>query len=169
MNIGTRYQPGEIENQEDIWKISRYSAPELVLSHRIIDKRSDIYSVGAILFELITGRKLISINLYDNDGNINPLLQHRMIRNLHAIPSDVDLELSRFDDLFNKTLHHQHEMRYQTAGELLDIIADELDDLNSNLVDADLHNYIRKTVIKMSRTHHQQDNRIDMKDVTHIA
>lgn len=98
---------------------TRYSAPETLFAWGIVDKQTDIYSAGVIFFELLTGRPLISINMVNEDGEVNPVVSRRMIRNLHPLPSDVVTSLSRYDKIIDKALDYLPKNRFQAAGEFL--------------------------------------------------
>ena len=102
--------------------ISRYSAPESLFTWGIVDYTTDVYSAGVIFFELLTGRPLISKDMLDENGEINPVVSRRMIRNLHPLPSDVEASLSRYDEIIDKALDYLPKNRYQAAGEFLNDI-----------------------------------------------
>jgi len=90
----------------------QYMSPEQV-SGKELDQRSDIYSLGVLLFEMVTGRVP-----FDGDTTISIAVKHKTDR--PPDPRDVNFripeELSR---VILKCLEKEKEQRYQTADELL--------------------------------------------------
>jgi serine/threonine protein kinase len=92
-----------------------YMSPEQVLGERI-DARSDIYSVGVTLYQLLTGKTPI-----DGSGEYAIASAH-----LHETPvepsrlnANIPVALSR---AVMKALEKDQEARFQTAGEFLDLL-----------------------------------------------
>ncbi len=87
-----------------------YMSPEQAAGEPI-DGRSDLYSAGIILFEMLTGE-----TPYGDDRSLSVLLKH-----LHApIPSLADypyIENTHLDAVIFKALAKQPGQRYQTASE----------------------------------------------------
>jgi beta-lactam-binding protein with PASTA domain/serine/threonine protein kinase len=89
-----------------------YLAPEQVEKGQA-DERSDIYSAGILLFEMLTGKVPFS-----GDSPIAVAFQH-----VHAnmpVPSEVRPELSKLlDVIYSKATDRNPDARYQTAEEFL--------------------------------------------------
>ncbi len=92
-----------------------YMAPEQASSSET-DQRSDLFSVGIILWESLTGRRLFKGE--SNAATLNKLLNDTIIR-----PSELWPDLEPFDDIVMKALSRNPDGRFQSAdefGEALD-------------------------------------------------
>jgi serine/threonine protein kinase len=86
-----------------------YMAPEQASSNAT-DQRSDLFSVGIILWESLTGRRLFKGD--SNAATLNKLLNDTIVR-----PSELWPDLGPFDALVMKALSRDPEGRFQTADE----------------------------------------------------
>ncbi len=91
-----------------------YMSPEQARGDRNIDARSDLYSVGVVLFEMLTGKKLF---LDNSEMAVLKKVQEGIIINPGDISEDIDPELER---IVLKSLAKDREERYQTANEMID-------------------------------------------------
>ena len=94
-----------------------YLAPEQLKGTTQPDRRSDLYSVGAILYEHLTGQKPFGPNrrlapvLTDTEGDPQP-------------PSQLEPSLSlQWDGILHRALAKDPAHRYQSAEEFLDALA----------------------------------------------
>ncbi|KYF85276.1 protein kinase, partial [Sorangium cellulosum] len=89
-----------------------YMAPEQAFSHSSeIDRRADIFSVGVILWEMLTGRRLWR-------GLSDPQIISRLMRDIPDVRSarpEVPVEIAR---ICNQALAHARDRRYRTAADL---------------------------------------------------
>ena len=95
-----------------------YMAPEQASSNET-DQRSDLFSVGIILWESLTGRRLFKGE--SNAATLNKLLNDTIVK-----PSELWPELEPFDDVVMKALSRSPDGRFQSAdefGEALDNVA----------------------------------------------
>jgi TonB family protein len=89
----------------------QYMSPEQARGTQV-DARSDIFSLGAVLFEMLTGQRL-----FDGDSEMSVLEAVRQVK--VRSPRQVDPNVPReVDDLVMHALAGRPEDRYQTAGEL---------------------------------------------------
>jgi len=103
-----------LTNCGDILGSLQYMAPEQLKGVTQPDRRSDLYSVGAILYEHLTGQKPFGANrklapvLTDSEPEPQP-------------PSLVEPSLAlKWDPILQRALARNPEHRYQSAEEFLD-------------------------------------------------
>src|SRR6478752_104342 len=89
----------------------RYMAPE-VLEHRAADARSDLFSFGAILYEMFTGRRAFE---GDSDARAMMAILSEKPKPLRATRADVPLELQQIVD---GCLAKDPEDRWETARDV---------------------------------------------------
>jgi serine/threonine protein kinase len=104
----TQTRHGEVKG-----KLS-YMAPEQA-SSGVSDRRSDLFSVGIMLWEAVTGRRLFRAE------SVSATLS-KLLANKIAPPSAVDPELAPLDALLRKALAYDPAARFQTAEEFSDAI-----------------------------------------------
>jgi len=95
-----------------------YMAPEQASTSET-DQRSDLFSVGIILWESLTGRRLFKGDT--NAATLNKLLNDTVVK-----PSSVWAELEPYDEVVMKALSRNPDHRFQDAeefGEALDLAA----------------------------------------------
>ncbi len=90
-----------------------YMAPEQARGEKNIDSKADLYSVGVILFELLTGRKLFIDN---SEMAILKKVQEGTIVKPSEVYKDIDPELER---ITLKALSKSLKIRYQSANEMI--------------------------------------------------
>jgi eukaryotic-like serine/threonine-protein kinase len=94
----------------------RYVSPEMVAGHQA-DRRSDLYSVAVVMFEMLTGRPLVP------PGQPIQVLSW-IATKIPPRLSDVEPAAPRaFDDILRKGLEKNPDDRWQTAKELREAIA----------------------------------------------
>src|SRR5262249_47529902 len=91
-----------------------YMAPEQA-STGTSDKRSDLFSMGIILWECVTGRRLFRA---DNTAATLTKLLHEEI----ALPSAIDPSLAPLDAVLHRALDRDPARRFQTAEEFVEAI-----------------------------------------------
>ena len=88
-----------------------YMSPEQLLG-KAPDFRSDVYSFGAVLYEMATGRRPF-------DDKVSPVLTDRILHEFPKPPSLVNPSISsRFQDLILKCLEKDAAERYQSVKEI---------------------------------------------------
>lgn len=101
-DFGLAHPVGRGKDEGLVFGTPGYTAPEIFQNGTEVDQRSDIFSVGALLYELICGRHPEA--------------------NSHSMTTGID---PRIDNILKKATNANPNLRYPNAGEL----ADDLDNL----------------------------------------
>jgi serine/threonine protein kinase len=110
--IAASHEVKEITDSRIMLGTPHYMSPEQV-SGKPVDQRSDIYSLGIIMFEMVTGQVP-----FDGDTTISIALKHRS----EQPPNPVEINYRIPDELSQlilKCLEKDKEKRYQNANEVL--------------------------------------------------
>jgi len=109
--IALSREAGGITDSNIIVGTPHYLSPEQVEGKKI-DQRSDIYSLGVILFETVTGHVP-----FDGDTTLSIAVKHKteIPRDPKELNAQMPVELSR---LILKCMEKDPEKRYQSADEL---------------------------------------------------
>ncbi len=109
-------QDGHLTREGSITGSPLYMSPEQVMGEEDLDGRSDIYSLGAVAYFLLTGRPL-----FQETRAMKILLAHahETPRNPSELNADVPADLER---VVIGCLAKRREDRYQSAQELMDAL-----------------------------------------------
>jgi len=103
----------------------RYMSPEQITGQPV-DHRSDIFSLGIVLWEMLTGRRLFS-------GTEMPQVSHSITYDEHEPPTRVNPELpAMLDFVVARALKKDPAVRYQDADEMAADLHTCLAELRSN-------------------------------------
>jgi len=100
------------------WGKFGYMAPEQLVAGQSIDYRSDLYAVGVLLFEMLTGQRMYPAGDPPNYRE----LARRVTQGDHPVPSEVDANLGKYDAIVRHSLAPKADDRYQSAAEFRDEI-----------------------------------------------
>jgi serine/threonine protein kinase/Leucine-rich repeat (LRR) protein len=94
-----------------------YMAPEQALSAHDVDERADVYGIGAVMYQLVTGKRHF-VSCGDLVRDVRRLKDYEPIRpRLHCRDIDPDLEA-----IMLKALEADRRRRYHTIGALAEDI-----------------------------------------------
>lgn len=94
-----------------------YMAPEQCMDSKNTDQRSDIYSLGAMLYEMVTGQKPFD---GDNSNQIMMAAIHNELVRPSKINPNVDQDL---EYIIMRAMEKDRDARYQNASELMNDLA----------------------------------------------
>jgi len=115
----------------------QYMSPEQAWG-RPVDARSDIFSLGSILFEMLTGRRLFA---GDSEMSVLEAVREGRIQ----APRDLDARLPlEVNTLVLRALAKEPGERFQTAGEMQREIEKVLFALKPTPAQSDLATYVRR-------------------------
>ena len=102
-----------------------YMSPEQADGHKV-DERSDIFSFGAVLYEMITGRRAFS-----GDSKLSTLASvlHKDPAPLSQSENEIPVEVER---IINRCLRKDPQRRWQSMADLKVALEDVLEELDSS-------------------------------------
>ena len=110
-------EDGQLTRTRQFVGTLRYASPEQVLAVGRVDRRSDVYSLGAALWELLTLRPLFGATEATPSPELMRLIQQKepeaVRRFNHTVPHDLEA-------IVLKCLEKDPDKRYQTAQALAD-------------------------------------------------
>ncbi|MGQ8367219.1 protein kinase domain-containing protein [Glaciecola sp. 1036] len=113
----------------------RYMSPEQALGHEL-DGRSDLFSVGAILYEMLTGNKAFDAK---NMGTLMMQISQQDPPTLKSIDPTIPVGIRQ---IVQKLLHKSPEKRFQTGANLAQSLIAELNALREQKEEQRQHKYI---------------------------
>ncbi len=113
----------------------QYMSPEQAWG-KSVDARSDIFSLGSVMFEVLTGTQLFS---GDSEISVLDAVRECRIRSPREIVPEIPEEVDR---IVSKALAKSPEERFQTAGDLEQEITAVLDNLRPTPSQKDLASYL---------------------------
>ncbi|MBA3540178.1 MAG: serine/threonine protein kinase [Deltaproteobacteria bacterium] len=144
----------EITDQGIVKGKFSYLSPEAA-SGLEIDARTDVFALGIILWEMLTGRRLF---LADKPIKTIELVREARIPSITALNPTVPVEL---DMIVRKALARAPHDRYQTAADLGDALAHFLFAREMKATSRDIARAVRDTKIDKERRASPKDSLID--------
>ena len=122
-----------------------YLSPEAA-SGQDVDRRADIFAVGILLWEMITGRRLF---YGETDYQTVELVRQAKIPSVQAINPEVDSDL---EAVIRKALARDPRDRYQNANDLQEAIAQILFSRGMKVTNTDVRALVLEAMADRERT-----------------
>ncbi len=107
-----------------------YMAPEQLIRGGVIDRRTDIYAAGVVLYELLTGERLYQFP----EGTDYRQMARTVCQGHYLQPSARDARLdASMDAILARALAVKQEDRYQMAEDFRDALQHKLSQLNPTI------------------------------------
>ena len=95
-----------------------YMSPEQIVGARTIDGRSDIYSFGCVLYQMLT--QATPFDATEQDGNVDYIVKDKHLREQPAPPSKINAAIPEYlDKVILRCLAKKPEERYRTCADVL--------------------------------------------------
>lgn len=121
IDFGLLVKQGKESTEGDAMGTAAYMSPEQARKEEL-DKRSDIYSLGVVLYQILTGEKPFKgENMDDFREKIGKLKKEDIIRPSIAIPTREDIPFE-LEEIVLKAMDPNPDERYQTAKRIHDDI-----------------------------------------------
>ena len=117
----------------------QYMSPEQAWG-RPVDARSDLFSLGSVLFEMITGERLFA---GDSEISVLEAVRQGRVRSPRQVNPAVPKEV---DDIVGRALAVAPQARFQSAGEMKQRLEAALASLGSSASSADLSAFIHRAL-----------------------
>jgi serine/threonine protein kinase len=125
-----------------------YMSPEQVKGLSDIDHRSDIFSAGVVLYEMLTGKQLFS----GSNDKIKSEILHKDFNPDLLNSLDIPFEI---DEVLTKSLQRDKTARYEHSIEMYRDLKKSLKGIESEEIILDLASFVSKV---MSREHEHSTN-----------
>jgi serine/threonine protein kinase len=106
-----RLEASDLTQDGQLLGTPNYMAPERILG-REVDRRTDVFSLGVVLYEMLTGRKPFQ-------GDNLTMVTHRIVYEPFTPPAELDLDVPReVIRVLQRSMAKEPFDRFATAGEM---------------------------------------------------
>ena len=116
-----------------------YMAPEQV-DGKALDGRTDLFSIGIVLFEMLTGRRLFKMRSRDETLQ---RVRRAEVPSPRAYRSEISEDL---EGILLRALARRAEARYQTAGDMLEAMSSLMVREGHRVTNNDVAAYLRQVI-----------------------
>ncbi len=117
-----------------------YMAPEQLVQGGVVDRRTDVYACGVLLYELLTGRRMFMFP----EGADYRAMARIVAQGQHPRPSHIDPQLAPLDDLVLTAVAPDPSRRFSSAEELRDALQMALAARSPTLTGDRLGSFVRE-------------------------
>ncbi len=97
-----------------------YMSPEQILNTKSVDKRADIYSMGVVLYKMVTGKTPFP-------SNFTPDAIAQINKGEYIYPRKINPRISPLlQKVIKKAMHHKFKKRYKDLQNIIDIFSKDL-------------------------------------------
>jgi ActR/RegA family two-component response regulator len=114
--IAKHIDAADMTGQGEVLGTPRYMSPEQVQG-KALDLRTDIYSAGVLLYQMLTGQ-----HLFDGGSAVEVALHH-----LNTPPPALPESLSQYQRLLDKLVEKDRDARFRNADEVLGFLSRKFD------------------------------------------
>jgi serine/threonine-protein kinase PpkA len=114
--IAKHIDAADMTGHGEILGTPRYMSPEQVQG-KALDLRTDIYSAGVLLFQMLTGR-----HLFEGNSAVEVALHH-----LNTPPPALPEALSKYQRLLDKLLEKDRDARFRNSDEVVGFMLRKFD------------------------------------------
>jgi serine/threonine protein kinase len=140
-----------------------YMAPEQLISGGIIDRRTDTYALGVVLYEMLVGERLFLFP----EGTDYREVAAAVTKGDVPFPSERAPHVSReLDDLVMRALRPDPDERYQTAEEMRDAIQRLLYAMNPSVSADALAKFLQRIFATEVATERRERERVRSTDMS---
>ena len=97
-----------------------YMSPEQILNTKSVDNRADIYSMGVVLYKMVTGKSPFP-------SNFTPDAITQINKGEYVYPRKINPRISPLlQKVIKKAMHHKFKKRYKDLQNIIDIFSKDL-------------------------------------------
>ena len=152
--------PNDLTRTKDIVGTCQYMPIEQTQGkHRVIDARTDVYSLGLVLYELLTEQRAYS------GKNMVDMLQ-KIVTYFPPSPREINPQIPvQLDKITMRAIEKQMNKRYQTAQEFADDLASFISKNDTSKIITTTEKNISQNISQKYKTHKTIKNKTNLYNI----